>query len=162
MRRGVWQELGLFLQRWRGLPLNLALIAALVLSILLLPPVAACNRLAISVYTAIGQEGGSVLDPDGTQVTISSLGANLLVRLQSIPRLYFLEGRCDERCQVAAVALPRHLQLKSPLYDLQVYRDNGLPREPGAMVDLVTYTIPIPNDSEPYNALALYEWDGRV
>ena len=162
MRRGVWQELGLFLQRWRGLPLNLALIAALVLSILLLPPVAACNRLAISVYTAIGQEGGSVLDPDGTQVTISSLGANLLVRLQSIPRLHFLEGRCDERCQVAAVALPRHLQLKSPLYDLQVYRDNGLPREPGAMVDLVTYTIPVPNDSEPYNALALYEWDGRV
>ena len=33
-------------------------------------------------------------------------------------------------------------------------------RSPGAGVRLITFTIPIPNDAEPYEALSLYEWTG--
>ncbi len=138
--------------------LNVLLAVGLIAAVLFLPPLSLYSRLAGSGYQAVGEQGGALLDPDGTQVTLQAAAVGSSARLVGIPRLDFLEGKTDQAYYAAATNIPSHLRLKSPIYDLQIKSD--LPREPGAGVQLVTYTVPIPNEAEPIEALSLYEWAG--
>ena len=59
---------------WRGqassIVVNLALVIAIVLSVLWLPPISLTKRLAEGGYTVLGEGILSVGDPDGTQFTV--------------------------------------------------------------------------------------------
>ncbi len=139
------------LLRWLILPV-------LVVAGLLLPPISLGTRLLDVGFTRIGQGRNpvwSVQDPDGTQITVAQqpLTDRLYLKLTSLPRLNFLEGLADEHLLPAVAALPPDLVMKSPLYELQ---------RRGASPTDVTFTMPIPNDAEPYHTLDLYAWDGQA
>lgn len=141
-----------------AMALNALLALGLIAAVLFLPPLSLYSRLADSGYQAVGDQGGALVDPDGTQVTLHAAAAGAGAKLAGIPRLDFLEGKTDKAYYAAATNVPGHLRLKSPVYHLQVKSD--LPRDPGAGIQLVTYTVPIPNEAEPIEALSLYEWTG--
>ena len=132
---------------------NLAVIPALVALALVLPPISAVERVLAAGYTAIGPEGGSVVDPDGARLTVLAEGltsGGTRVRMSSIPRADFLEGRAAG-FEAAGGSLPEWLQPKSPLYTLSSF---------GPAPSAVVLTIPIPNDAEPVYTLDLYAWEG--
>jgi len=141
--------------RWTGWIINLLVIPALLLAALWLPPISLNERVFEAGFVTVGPEGGAVVDPDGTQITIpgGSLEGEVKVRLTSIPRVTFLEGKAGRDLVEAAAAIPNQfLLMRSPYYRLEVR--GTPPRE-------VVVTVPIPNDSEPYSTLDLYAWDGK-
>ncbi|MHB0877179.1 MAG: cellulase family glycosylhydrolase [Anaerolineae bacterium] len=140
--------------------LNVALGIALVAAVLYLPPISVYARLSPSGYTAFGSEGGALVNSDGAQFTVAAAAGETEAKLVVLPRVDFLEGKAGVGYQAAASNIPGHLTVKSPVYDLAFRSAAGLPESPGSGVDLVTVTIPVPNDSEPVSALALYEWTG--
>jgi len=159
MRKGFLVRLkGVLENKRSGTFFNVALAVALVGAVLYLPPVAAAARLIDDGFRAVGETGGVLSDPDGTYASLSPAATGVEAKLVVIPRLDFLEGKAGPAYQAAASALPGHLRLKSPLYDIQTRKAEGLPQAPGSGVELTTLSIPIPNDSEPYSALSLYEW----
>ncbi|MFN3980728.1 MAG: SH3 domain-containing protein [Caldilinea sp.] len=130
------------------------LIPGLLVAILLLPPVSLLDRLQSFTLERINANtGGAVIDPDGTTVNFPAEGvlANFQARITSTPRTNFIEGRAGDRMYKAAQNLPDTLIAKSPVYHVEV---RG--REPLQTI----VTIPIPNDSLPYETLAVYEWTG--
>lgn len=138
-----------------GLIINFLIIPFLCVAIILLPPVSAAQRLLDINYTLINTEGGAVRDPDGMQVTFlpEGLKRQIKVRLTSEPRTSFLEGSAGKDLVKAAEAIPANLILKSPVYTLQT---KNLDKTTS-----VVLSIPIPNDSEPYRTLDLYDWTGE-
>ena len=138
---------------------NIAIGIALVAALLFLPPVSAYARVAPSGFSSIGSGGGGMVDADGTQVTLSAPAGDIEAKFSSLPRLDFINGKVSPGYAAASSSLPGHLTMKSPLYHLSV-RQGELPTDPGSGVDLVTVTVPVPNDAEPVSALALYEWTG--
>jgi len=138
--------------KWGRWIINLLLIPALLFAAIWLPPVSFRERVLEAGFTTIEDEyGGSVLDPDGTQITVLSEGmqAPLRIQLKSVPRIDFLEGAGG--LGKLAKAIPSNLEIKSPLYRVK-YRGT----EPRSVI----LTIPIPNESEPYETLDVYYWDG--
>ncbi len=122
---------------------------------LLMPPISAWARITSAGYKTIPLAGGSVSDPDGTQVTFPADGvkAPFKAKMSSLPRAIFLAGTDGgKELQKAAAAIPSSLVLKSPFYQLSI---KGTP--PGELI----ISVPIPNDSEPYETLDLYTWDGK-
>jgi len=150
----LWAMLRSFVRgRW-GWTIDFVLVPALLFASVLLPPVSAHERIQERDYTVIGPEGGAVLDPDGTQLTIPSgaVRTPIKVRLTSVPRLYFLEGSAGKELLKAAESIPASLVMKSPLYRIGLRGE-----EPQASI----LTVPIPNDAEPHYTLDLYTWTGR-
>jgi hypothetical protein len=140
-----------------GWILNL-LITILVVASLLLPPVSAQERILEAGYQEIDQErGGSALDPggDGMQVTLwpEGLEDDVRLRVESVPFAIFMSGKAGKDLEEAAAALPLHLQVKSPVYEIGVK---------GPMPTDVVLTVPIPNAAEPYETLSLYNWTGET
>jgi spore germination protein YaaH len=144
---GVWPWLIL-----AGL-LAFALILALVVAALLLPPLSLLYRLD-PAYVEIGLSGNSLRDPDGTQLTFlpEDVERPFRVKLKALPRNLFLEGAVDNTLLTAASTIPAHLVMKSPFYQIQ--RQGAAPKH-------VTITIPIPNEAEPFRTLDLYTWTGQ-
>ena len=137
-----------------GLVLNV-LIGVLVIASLLLPPVSAQERVFEAGYTAIeSEEGGSVVDSDGMQLTVlpEGLEEDVKVKEESVPMASFLAGSAGKELEKAAQVLPSTLQPKSPIYEVGVK---------GAMPSAVVLTVPIPNNAEPYETLSLYNWTGE-
>ena len=74
------------------------------------------------------------------------------VNLVSIPRMEFLDGNAGQAWVAARDALSgAGLEAKSPIYEVAVR---------GGSADQGIVQIPIPNDSQPYETLELYSWDG--
>ena len=141
--------------RWTSRLINLLLIPGLIVAALWLPPISVKARFFEAGFSAIGPEGGSIQDPDGTQVTVLPVGleGETRVRVSSLPRTTFLEGKGGRDLVKAAADIPNEiLIMRSPLYTLE-WRGS----EPRSVV----LSIPIPNDSEPYQTLDLYSWDGE-
>jgi hypothetical protein len=139
-----------------GTRLLTAVILILVAATLVLPPVSLGERILDRGHQVIPLEGGAVVDPDGTQVTFpaTAMTGPAKVKLTSIPRTIFLEGSAGKALVAAAQAIPNTLIPRGPLYTLSLRgRD-----KPAA----ATLTVPIPNDSEPYETLDLYTWDGTA
>jgi hypothetical protein len=138
-----------------GIVLN-ALIGVLVVTALLLPPVSAQERILDAGYTDIDrEEGGSVQDADGMQVTLLPAGMEKNVKLkeEAVPMASFMDGSAGKDLVDAAKALPSTLHVKSPIYRMAIK---------GPMPTDVALSIPIPNNSEPYETLSLYEWTGEA
>jgi hypothetical protein len=138
--------------KWAGRVIAFVMIPALLVASVLLPPLALPERLLSAGHVTFGKAGGSLVDPDGTQLTIppGSVSAKVQVQLSSIPRADFLAGSAGDSS--IAQAIPSNLDIKSPLYAFSVR---------GESPEQVTLTIPIPNDSEPLSTIDLYAWTGR-
>jgi len=135
-----------------GQLINFVLIPVLLILAALLPPISLVDRVQAAGFTTITLGGGSVVDPDGTQLTIlpEGLSQRTRVRLTPLPRLEFLAGKTEER--EAMELIPPYLDMKSPLYLLEVR---------GPMPEASLLTIPIPNDAEPLATLDIYQWTGE-
>ena len=126
-----------------GLALVLLLLSALLL-----------NRLGITGYTTLDDTNSSISHPDGLTLSVNpeSFTDRLRVQVESVPRLEFLEGSAGGALREAVEALPAHLVVRSPLYQIQVRGDSSQP----VMIDVV-----VPNDSEPWETLDIYTWAGE-
>jgi uncharacterized protein YraI len=127
----------------------------LVVLTLLLPPINLLDRLQAFTYTRISSAGGAISDADGTIVNFPAEGVRtaFMATITSTPRTEFIEGQAGRDLYEAARNMPDYLIPKSPFYDIEVVGD-----EPGQAI----LTIPIPNDSLPYETLGVYAWDGKA
>lgn len=91
--------------------------------------------------------------PDGISVTLVS-GKSARVGLGSIPREIFLSGEEDDVVKMVRDSLPSYLEMKSPLYILE--------QRSGDEDAAFSVEILIPNDSQPYQTLDLYQWDEEL
>ncbi len=131
----------------------IALVLALIVAALLLPPLSLLSRLDRS-YIDVGLEGNTLRDPDGAQLTFLPEGVKkpFRVKLTAVPRNLFLGGSVEESLLTAASSIPPNLVMKSPFYEIG---------QRGTSPELVEITIPLPNASEPYHTLDLYTWNGE-
>jgi hypothetical protein len=136
-----------------GVIVNVVLVVAIVLSVLWLPPISLGKRLAEGGYTVLGEGTWSISDPDGTQFTVlpEGLAGALKAKLSAVPRSQLLDGTAGEDLLPAAEGIPSFLDVKSPLYRLALRGE----RPTAALL-----TVPIPNDSLPYETLDMYAWTG--
>lgn len=131
-------------------------IPALLIAALLLPPVRLLDRLQVLTYTRIGTSGGSITDPDGTLITFPKEGMNgfFLASVKSTPRADFLAGQAGSKLYEAASRMQDYnLSPRSPFYRID---------KQGTAPGQAILTIPIPNDSLPYETLGLYTWTGSA
>ena len=130
-------------------------IPALIVAVLLLPPISLLERLQSLTYTRIGASGGAITDPDGTTVNFPAEGvlAGFQADIESTPRSSFVEGQAGNEMYEAAQNLPDNLVAKSPVYHVAIR---------GQAPAQSIINIPIPNDSMPYETLSVYEWTGDV
>ena len=133
---------------------NFVIIPLLILMILFLPPVDLLGRVQTIGYEAITPDSGMVTDPDGTQVIFPADGLNgkTHAKLESTPREAFERGDVSDDLRQALEQLPAELRPRSPIYQLSVR---------GAIPTHTIATIPIPNDSLPYETLDVYNWNGE-
>jgi len=136
-----------------GWIITLVVLPILLVLALLLPPVNLLDRLQAFTYTRITSAGGAINDPDGTVINFPAEGvrASFQAAVKSTPREEFIEGQAGRQLYDAARALPDHLIPKSPFYSVDMVGD-----APSQAI----LTIPIPNDSMPYETLGVYAWDG--
>jgi len=130
-------------------------IGILIVVALLLPPVSLLGRLGLAGYTTLNAAKGSISHPDGLTVSVDpeTFAGRLRVRLEAVPRLEFLEGSAGGALRRAVEALPERLDVKSPLYQIEVRGELSQP----VMVDVV-----MPNDADPWETLDLYAWTGEA
>ncbi|MCA9871966.1 MAG: hypothetical protein KC487_16490, partial [Anaerolineae bacterium] len=130
-------------------------LAVILIVVLILPPIDLLGRITNrGMETIVEATSGDVQDPDGTQVAFPAYGvpSSFKASLSSVPQEQFMQGTGGDAARAAADALPESLLPRSPLYDLTVE---------GRQLPLASIlTIPIPNESEPYRTLDLYEWTG--
>lgn len=98
-------------------------------------------------WTTLNTNSPSTTHPDGMSIALAGEG-DLRVKMNTVPRETFLNGEAGSQYQEALTSIPSYLQMKSPLYITEVDGDGGSLTE-----------IAIPNDSEPYETLSLYQWD---
>ena len=142
------------LRRVVGAIISLVLIPALIIIALLLPPISLIERIQYLSFTTIDRSGGTLMDPDGTTIVFppESVFESFRVSLDSIPRMEFLNGNAGQDWVTARDALSNiGLEARSPVYEVDVR---------GGRVGQSIVQIPIPNDSQPYETLELYSWDG--
>src|SRR5690606_13455049 len=133
--------------------ITLVVLPALLILALLLPPISLLDRLQAFTYTRITSAGGAITDPDGTVINFPAEGvrSTFMATVESTPRTSFIEGQAGRDIYEAARIVPDHLIPISPFYDVKL-----VGTEPAQSI----LSIPIPNDSLPYETLGLYTWDG--
>jgi hypothetical protein len=133
---------------------NFVIIPILILMILLLPPINLLGRVQSMGYDTITPEMGQVTDPDGTTVVFPADGltGKAHAKLESIPREMFERGEVSDDLVKALEQLPSELLPRSPIYNLDIR---------GSVPTHTVATIPIPNDSLPYETLDVYNWNGE-
>ena len=127
-------------------------IPLLIIAVLLLPPISAATRIADLGTSPISEAGGTIADPDGTQVVFmpGTVASPFRATVSSVPRVSFLEGSAGKDLLEAAKSIPPALVAKSPFYALKLH---------GEAPAQSTWIMPIPNDSEPYETLDVYTWE---
>ncbi|RIK40413.1 MAG: hypothetical protein DCC55_15125 [Chloroflexi bacterium] len=152
-RPSTWSAITRLVEGPLGWLITLVVIPVLIVAVLLLPPINLLDRLQLFTYTRVTSAGGTVADADGTTASFPPEGvtATFLAQMSSIPRASFLEGY--RGLFEAARQLPEFLVARSPLYQLDLR---------GTAPGQVVLTIPIPNDSLPYETLSVYEWTGTA
>jgi len=134
--------------RLAGWIINLVVIPFLLVLVVLLPPISLLNRVLDIGYNSIPRSGGTIRERDGTLVAFpAGLDTSIKAKLNAVPRADLLRSN-----DAAAAALPPHLEIKSPYYQLT------LQGTPPTRLEL---TIPIPNDAEPLTTLDIYAWTGK-
>lgn len=135
-------------------PLVYTVVGLLVIAALLLPPISLLDRLGIVGYTTLNAKNNTVSHPDGVSVSVDPATSpdRVRVRLESVPRLEFLEGSAGSALRKAAEGLPNRVVVKSPYYRIRVHGDPTAP---------VTIDVLVPNEAEPWETLDLYTWTGE-
>jgi len=130
-------------------------IGALVIAALLLPPISLLERLGIVGYTVLDAANSTISHPDGLTLSVDqeAFTDRLRVRLGSVTRLEFLEGSAGAALRRAVEALPDHLVVKSPLYQIRVRGKSSQP---------VAIDVVMPNNAVPWETLDLYTWTGEA
>ncbi len=133
--------------------LTFVVLPVLLVLVLLLPPVSLMDRLQATSNTRISAAGGAITDADGTVVNFppEGLDSSFTASIASAPRPEFIEGQAGKEAYEAARNLPDYLIPKSPYYEIDIS---------GAEPTQALLTVPIPNDSLPYETLGLYSWTG--
>jgi hypothetical protein len=134
---------------------GVAVTAVVILAVIvLLPPFRLLNRLQDRGYTSLTPETPTAAHQDGIQIGAipDDLEGNLGVKLDSVPRLIFLEGSAGKELKRAAESLPANLVVKSPFYKISTR---------GKPPDSTTIALDIPNNAEPWETLDLYTWTGK-
>jgi hypothetical protein len=90
--------------------------------------------------------------PDGLRLTLSG-DSPLRIKLGSIPRQDFLDGKSGQEWQDALAAMPPYLDPKSPIFTINFKGE--------AAGELLTEII-IPADAQPIETLDLYTWDAEA
>ena len=154
-RPPVWSGATRALEGPAGWIITLVVLPVLVVLALLLPPINLLDRLQAFTYTRISSAGGAISDADGTVVNFPAEGVRtaFMATISSTPRAEFIEGQAGRDLYDAARNMPDYLIPKSPFYDVELVGD-----EPGQAI----LTIPIPNDSLPYETQGGYAWDGTA
>lgn len=120
---------------------------------LFLPPISLGSRLtAGSGYTTLTAETPSISHPDGLTVTQTG-DAKLRLKLGSVPRADFVAEKASKDLRPAVEAIPAYLEAKSPYYTIATK---------GKVTGPAQLTVQIPNESEPWETLDLYTWDGKA
>ena len=129
-------------------------IPLLIIAALLLPPISAATRIANLGTSPIGEAGGAIADPDGTQVVFlpGTVTEPFRASVSSVPRVSFLEGSAGQDLLEAAKSIPPDLVARSPFYQIELH---------GEAPSQSTWVMPIPNDSEPYDTLDVYAWESQ-
>jgi spore germination protein YaaH len=129
-------------------------VAVVVIILLLLPPVSLLKRLGIGGYMTLDASSSSISHDDGLTVSVNpdTFTDRLRLKIDSVPRLEFLEGSAGSALRKSVEALPPNLMVKSPVYQVKVRGESAQP----VMIDLV-----MPNDAEPWETLDLYTWTGE-
>jgi spore germination protein YaaH len=133
------------------------LIVALLVAVILLPPISAAERILSYGYAKIPTlEGGFVTTDDGAQLMILPEGiqSRTKVKFAALPRSSFLEGSAGSALLKAAENIPLWLIMKSPFYQIQ-FRGQEPPNK-------LVIRIPMPGDAQPLRTLDLYSWNGEV
>ena len=153
-RPAAWSGATRVLEGPAGWIITLVVLPILLVLTLLLPPINLLDRLQAFTYTRISSAGGAISDADGTLVNFPAEGvrAAFMASIGSTPRADFFTGQMGRDLYEAANSVPNYLIPKSPFYDVELVGD-----EPGQAI----ITIPIPNDSLPYETLGVYQWDGK-
>ncbi len=129
-------------------------IALLFILFLFLPPISLASRLTSGGgFTALTADEPSITHPDGLTVTRASDEAKLQVKLASVPRADFVAEKASKELRPAVEAIPSYLDAKSPYYIIET---KGKVQGPASL------TVQIPNESEPWETLDLYTWDGKA
>ena len=133
--------------------LAIALLVIFFFLFLFLPPVSLGQRLqGSSGYTALTAENATLAHPDGLTLAIDPAEEEKIrAKISSLPRADFLDTEAAEEFRLASEALPAYLTPKSPYYQLALRGENAQP---------LTLSVLIPNESEPWETLDLYGWDG--
>ena len=128
--------------------INLFVIPAMILLVLILPPLSLPQRVLSAGYTGVAPKGGgNVSLEDGTYFSIpaGALKSDAGIRLDSIQPGVFAKNS-------AAQSLPPTLEIKSPAYE---------PSLQGSPPSLAILSIPIPDDASPITTLDVYGYDGK-
>lgn len=141
--------------RQSGRIISWGLIPLMLVAALLLPPISLIQKVADLGTSRIPASGGAIADPDGAQVIFyqGTIAEPFRASLSSVPRTTFMEGSAGNDLKAAAQEIPTQLLAKSPFYQLKLRGETPVQS---------TWVIPIPNDSEPYETLDVYAWDGEA
>ncbi len=122
--------------------------------ILLLCSISLLTRLGITGHVTLNAKNNTVSHDDGLTLRVDpdTYTGRLRVQIKTVSRLEFLEGSVGRTLRQAVEALPEHLNVKSPLYQISV---RGAPSEP-VMID-----VAMPDDAESLETLDLYTWTGE-
>ncbi len=138
-----------------GCGLSILLSAAVIIVVLLVPPISLLDRFSDPGFTGVGKNGHDFNDKDGSLLSITPKGMasanSTQVKFDSVPRDTFLNKAAGDEMARALTAFPANLDLKSPIYRITLKGD--MPTD-------ALFSAPIPNDSQPYNTLDFYAWDG--
>ena len=138
-----------------GCTINLLLIPALIILGLILPPISLPERILDFGYRTVNANGSDFTDKDGTLLSVSPAGMASIgttkLKFNSVPRQTFLDKKAGDDLAKALNAFPPSLDLKSPVYQIDVK---------GASPTEAFFTSPVPNDSDPVTTLDFYAWDG--
>ncbi len=128
--------------------INLLIIPAMILLVLILPPLSLPQRILSAGYTGIASKsGGSVALDDGTFFSIpaGALRNDVAIKLDALKPDQFAKLK-------PAQDLPPTLEVKSPAYE---------PGLQGQLPSLAILSIPIPDNSDPITTLDAYGYDGK-
>jgi hypothetical protein len=130
---------------------------ALIVVALFLPPLSLLERMGLTGYSSLDGKTHQIVHPDGLTVSVDpeTFDGRLRVRIESVPRLDFLEGSAGAslRAAVEPSSLPSYLTVKSPYYEITAS---------GETLQPVTIEVLVPNDAEPWQTLDLYSWTGEA
>jgi hypothetical protein len=133
-------------------PVLYIVIALLVVAALLLPPISLIARVQERGYTRVGNGAEALSHPDGLTLAVNG-AADVAVKVDAIALQTLQEEKAGDGWERARQALPAHLTLRSPIYEISTR---------GPVEGEVQISVALPKDAEAGQTLDLYTWDSAA